>query len=112
MVKFLSKFNYNFYKSSSIIFYLSIFLLQAILKYYLLANGNHFCFAEECQANLCEASEKNRQNQESLIDLNQQIKSYEAQIQTLKIEKSNLNALYQQVKQNLEIHEHDKLEYA
>jgi hypothetical protein len=55
-------------------------------------------------------SEKNRQNQESLIDLNQQVKTYEAQIQTLKIEKSNLNAQYQQVKQNLEIHENEKLE--
>ena len=59
---------------------------------------------------MCDLSEKHRQNQETIIDLNQQVKSNEAQIQTLKIEKSNLNAQYQQVKQNLEIHENEKLE--
>jgi cell division FtsZ-interacting protein ZapD len=69
------------------------------------------CLTEEAQANLCDVSERHRQNQEILIDLTQQNKTYEAQIQTLKLEKSRLNAEYQMAKSNLENYENDKIEF-
>ena len=45
-------------------------------------------FTEESQASLCDLTEKNRYDQEVLIELNQKLKTYEAQLQTLKVEKS------------------------
>lgn len=55
-------------------------------------------------------SEKNRQNQELVIDLTQQTKTLEAQIQTLKTEKSRINTEYQLCKTNLDRFENEKLE--
>lgn len=60
---------------------------------------------------MCEANEKYRQNQESLIDLTQQVKTYEIQLQTLKLEKSKLSAEYQLTKTSLDTYENEKLEY-
>lgn len=62
------------------------------------------------QTNLCEITEKYRQSQESLMDLNQVVKTYDVQLQSLKIEKSKLNAEYQLVKTNLESYENEKYE--
>lgn len=42
--------------------------------------------------------------------MTQQIKTYEAQIQTLKGEKFKLNAEYQQAKSNLDSYESEKYE--
>lgn len=66
---------------------------------------------EETQANLCEVTEKSRQSQEQLLDLTQQFKLTEAQLQTLKLEKSKLNAEYQLMKTTMDNYENDKLEY-
>jgi hypothetical protein len=55
-------------------------------------------------------TERNRQNQEILFDLTQQSKTYEAQIQTLKAEKSKLSADYQMAKSSLENYENEKIE--
>ena len=59
---------------------------------------------------LCDLTEKNRHNQEQVMEMNQQIKTYEAQIQILKLEKSNLSAEYQMAKANLDIYESEKFE--
>jgi hypothetical protein len=59
---------------------------------------------------VCELSEQNRSDRETIIDLNQKVKTYEAQIQTLKSEKSNINAEYLLAKNNLEIYENEKYE--
>ncbi len=67
-------------------------------------------FIEEMQINLCEITEKYRQSQESLMDLNQVVKTYDVQLQSLKIEKSKLNAEYQLVKTNLDSYENEKYE--
>lgn len=67
-------------------------------------------FLEETQANLCEASERSRQNQEQLLDLTQQCKLNEAQLTTLKLEKSKLISEYQLMKTTLENYENEKLE--
>lgn len=64
----------------------------------------------DAQANLCDISEKNRQNQELVFDLTQQTKSLEAQIQTLKNEKTRINTEYQLSKTSLERIENEKLE--
>lgn len=64
----------------------------------------------DAQANLCDVSEKNRQNQELVIDLTQQTKTLEAQIQTLRNEKNRINTDYQMSKTNLEKLENEKLE--
>ncbi|RNA32793.1 TATA element modulatory factor isoform X1, partial [Brachionus plicatilis] len=64
----------------------------------------------DSQANLCDVSEKNRQNQELVLDLTHQTKALEAQIQTLKSEKSRINTEYQLCKTNLERFENEKLE--
>ncbi len=74
---------------------------------------NDFIFIgsiEEMQINLCETTEKYRQCQESLIDMNQIAKTYDLQLQSLKIEKSKLYAEYQLVKTNLESYENEKYE--
>ena len=72
-----------------------------------------FCiFSEETQTNLCEVTENSRQNQELVSDLTQQSKINEAQIQTLKQEKSKLIGEFKQVKINLESCENEKLEYS
>lgn len=67
-------------------------------------------FAEESQANVCELVEKNRQNQEDLLETSQQLKIFEAQIQTLKQEKSKLNIENLMVKSNLEKIENERFE--
>lgn len=59
---------------------------------------------------MCDVTEKNRYNQDLVIDLTQQTKSLEAQVQSLKIEKSRINAEYQLCKTNLENYENEKLE--
>ena len=67
-------------------------------------------FTEESQASLCDLTEKNRYDQEVLIELNQKLKTFEAQLQTLKAEKSKLNAEFQLAKTHLETYENDKYE--
>lgn len=56
---------------------------------------------------MCEYTEKNRYDQETILDLEQKIHTYEAQIQTLKSEKSKLNAEYQLAKSNLDKNENE-----
>jgi TATA element modulatory factor len=65
---------------------------------------------KESQANCCDLTEKNRYNKEQLIEMQQQIKTYEAQMNTLKTEKSKINAEYQMVKTSLETYENEKFE--
>ncbi|CAF0737533.1 unnamed protein product [Brachionus calyciflorus] len=65
---------------------------------------------KETQANLCDITEKHRQNQEQVIDSTQKIKSLETQLQSLRADKSRINAEYQLCKGNLENYENEKLE--
>lgn len=55
-------------------------------------------------------TEKNRQNQDLVLDLTQQCKLTEAQLQTIRLEKSKLNAEYQLVKTAMDNYENEKLE--
>ena len=65
---------------------------------------------EEAQSTVCELTERNRHNQETLLETSRQINTFEAQIQTLKIEKSNLSAELHATKKRLENHENDTYE--
>ncbi len=66
---------------------------------------------KETQSNLVDVQEKYRQSEEILIETAQQVKLLEAQLSTLKVEKSKLNAEYQMIKANLETSETEKLEF-
>lgn len=65
---------------------------------------------KDVQSQLCEVNERFRQSQESLIDQSQLCKTYEMQLQSLKMEKSKLNAEYQLAKTNLDAHENERYE--
>ena len=65
---------------------------------------------KEVQGNLCELNEKTRYDQETIMDLEQKIHTFEAQIQTLKSEKSKLNAEFQLAKSNLDKNENESYE--
>ncbi len=67
-------------------------------------------FPEEAQSQLCELSEKERHTSEQLFDLTQKSKAYEAQMHTLKLEKSKLVAECESLKAKLEIFENEKLQ--
>jgi hypothetical protein len=68
-------------------------------------------FSEEAQSQLCELSEKERHTSEQFFDLTQRTKAHEAQIHTLKLEKSKLVAECESLKAKLEIFENEKLQY-
>ncbi len=65
---------------------------------------------KESQANLCDLSEKSRYDQENLIDMEQKIRTLEAQCQTLKSERSKLSAELKMVKATLETYENERYE--
>lgn len=65
---------------------------------------------KEAQTNLVEMTEKNRLDQELMIDMEQKLKTFEVQIQSLKLEKSRLNAEFQAAKTTLENYENEKYE--
>jgi len=65
---------------------------------------------KEAQANLCELSEKSRYDQENLMDMEQKLRTLEAQNQTLKSERSKLGVELKMVKASLDAYENERYE--
>lgn len=65
---------------------------------------------KETQASLCELVEKNRYDQEIILDLEQKASTAEAQNSILKSEKAKLSVEYQLAKTNLDSYENERNE--